>query len=139
MPTVPSSVSSSKVTIGRVPLGFSAAPASGSSAGRATICERMPDIFISRLPRCRRGKSYTPRRVREAPLTGKSDPFTKAARKQSGQGEVAWRSGSFDDDECARYISQALTRTCAGAAETAGQPRRRLRYLAELELGRGRS
>ena len=32
--------------IGRVPLGFSAAPASGSSAGRATIEERIPDIFI---------------------------------------------------------------------------------------------
>src|SRR5215467_11485376 len=42
----PPSVSTSSVTIGRVPLGFSAAPASGSSAGSATTCERMPDIFI---------------------------------------------------------------------------------------------
>src|SRR5215831_8615537 len=43
----PPSVSTSSVTIGRVPLGFSAAPASGSSAGSATICERIPDIFIT--------------------------------------------------------------------------------------------
>jgi hypothetical protein len=33
-----------------VPFGFSAAPASGSSAGRATIEERIPDIFIT-MPR----------------------------------------------------------------------------------------
>ena len=35
------------VTIGRLPFGFSAAPASGSSAGNSTICVVVPVIFIA--------------------------------------------------------------------------------------------
>src|ERR1700730_523916 len=46
-PTTSSSVSTCKVTIGRVPFGFSAASASGSSAGSATIPERIVVIFIA--------------------------------------------------------------------------------------------
>src|SRR5216683_1015672 len=36
-----------KVTIGRLPFGFSAAPASGSSAGNSTISVRLPVIFMA--------------------------------------------------------------------------------------------
>src|SRR6266404_5776701 len=46
IPTTPSSVSTCSVTIGRVAFGFSAVSASGSSAGSATVWERIPDIFI---------------------------------------------------------------------------------------------
>src|SRR5258705_10213398 len=67
MPATPPSVSICKVTIGRVPFGFSAAPASGSSVGRATIEERIPDIFIGLASACdkkeeRDGSSRSPRR-----------------------------------------------------------------------------
>src|SRR5262245_36481373 len=53
-PSAPASVATRSVTIGRLPSGFSAAPASGSSAGNSTIWVRVPVIFIAS-PRGRGG------------------------------------------------------------------------------------
>jgi len=55
------------VTIGRVALGFSAASASGSSAGSATIEERIPDIFIAS------ASAVETTRVASPALQGKGD------------------------------------------------------------------
>src|SRR5437762_14268337 len=46
---MPWSVSTETVTIGRLPFGFSAAPASGSSAGSSTSSVRVPVIFMADL------------------------------------------------------------------------------------------
>src|SRR5579862_5733700 len=43
----PASVATRSVTIGRLPLGFSAAPAKGSSAGSSTIWVRAAVIFMA--------------------------------------------------------------------------------------------
>src|SRR5204863_7444067 len=48
---MPWSVSTRNVTIGRLLLGFSAAPASGSSAGNSTRSVRVPVIFMADLGR----------------------------------------------------------------------------------------
>ena len=50
MPSIPSSVAISRITIGRVALGFSGESPSGSSAGRLTISVLRRAIFISTLP-----------------------------------------------------------------------------------------
>src|SRR5512146_2220713 len=47
MPSIPASVATRSVTIGRLPFGFSAAPASGSSAGSSTRWVRVPVIFMA--------------------------------------------------------------------------------------------
>src|SRR6516164_5834163 len=65
-PTTPSSVFISTVTIGLVAFGFSAASASGSSAGKATIEERIPDIFIASASAVEHAKSCTLLAAREA-------------------------------------------------------------------------
>src|SRR5215469_14305149 len=100
MPTIPSSVSTSSVTIGRVPLGFSAAPASGSSAGSATICERIPDIFIGHL-------GWDGRRRRTiAPLA----PREKLVR--NGQCFESRRQSSALSDYGGGRVARAAHRSC---------------------------
>src|SRR5882672_1605062 len=52
MPSAPLSVPTRTQTIGRLPFGLAAAPASGSSAGRLTMPVQMLEIFMA-FPRAR--------------------------------------------------------------------------------------
>src|SRR5579883_2545301 len=67
---MPASVSTSRVTIGRVPSGFSAAPASGSSAGSRTRWERVAVIFMR--ARCGWGQCCEGRRGRRGAAAGRA-------------------------------------------------------------------
>src|SRR5271166_2230182 len=91
---IPSSVSTCNVTIGRVAFGFSAASASGSSAGRATIEERIPEIFIAsasgfETERVRFARNDNPVIARSTATKQSREPSREARSAARGEGRGA--------------------------------------------------
>jgi hypothetical protein len=134
-PTTSSSVSTCKVTIGRVPFGFSAASASGSSAGSATMPERTAVIFIAGPQSLKRQELHSrpdkgsthigPQRLgfskgtrREAPpdITGGKQTEFGFAGPSRGRDTAAARSSGLRRSSVGRRLVAALLAGVDGEA-----------------------
>src|SRR3954453_7226715 len=118
---MPWSVSTETVTIGRFPFGFSAAPASGSSAGSSTSSVRVPVIFMADLgavgggnwrqaPRCRGRTQQKSARGACLTLLGaiaamhKRENLKSRAAEQRPQAILAWQLKRLVVDEHDRVV-----------------------------------
>src|SRR5439155_20630366 len=107
---MPWSVSTRRVTIGRLPFGFSAAPASGSSAGNSTRSVRVPVIFMAS-PRRRLGELGS--RLTDVAAGRNARARIGNDLTISGRSGIAGHGASPDDKHSRRPGAAGMTRDAA--------------------------